>query len=359
MSLSIKADNISKISLLTPVDRVKSRTQIIAAESSTGFLKPGNTPPRRYSSPGPCPTPSEINSFQPVTYRCRRGDSEVCPASSEPVIEAQKLSSSFVQPHSNLTWRSSYTSHHTNRGAHLRKLSQQFEVPIQLVTDVSSVGTQTIPRWLNTQALRSSSRCFTTSDSSTVHQETLPMRPPRSDTGFGGVDGSGNFSTIHLQDMDISKRLLQSSCSSPQLVSWEKQDREASDTGDAARNRAQYMRNPSETISIPSCPSITLSELLPPNWGKVPQDDTSSFYPSVVNSIQPSPDCSRMELFSLVSTNKSLLAMSDSQGMKFVQLMINSTNSFSNRRIYHPSSFPSHASGHRGGYSNHNQRIFD
>ncbi|KAI9643015.1 hypothetical protein NHQ30_008749 [Ciborinia camelliae] len=310
-----KLDNASKVSLLVPADRVKSRTYLDTAEPDTTLLKPSNTPPRRYSSPGPCPTPSEINFLQPGIHRPRRTESEVCHMPS-PVIKAQRLSS-FAVPDSNSTssWRLSYTSHKSNRGTHLRRLSQQFEAPILSATDVANVGTQTLPRLLKTRGLRTSSQAITTSESGTVHKEPLPMRPPRSDTGFGGVDGSGSFSNVHLQDMDISKRLLQSSCSSPQLVSWEKHHGESSIISAAEQSRARYMRNPSDTVSIPSCPSISLSELAPPNLGKIPHDGTSSFYPSVANSIQPSPDCSRLELLSLASGNRSILAMAESQAI--------------------------------------------
>ncbi|RAL64490.1 hypothetical protein DID88_001965 [Monilinia fructigena] len=79
------------------------------------------------------------------------------------------------------------------KGAHLRKLSQKFEVPIQSATDIANVGTQTLPYWLKMQGPGSSARAITTSESSTVNKEPLPMRLPRSDTGFGGVDGSGSF----------------------------------------------------------------------------------------------------------------------------------------------------------------------
>ncbi|QSZ31555.1 hypothetical protein DSL72_001122 [Monilinia vaccinii-corymbosi] len=313
ISLSTKVDNTSKVSLLTPADRIKSRTHQATAEPNIHLLKPNSTPPRRYSSPGPCPTPSEINLLQPGNHRTRKTDSEVFPVPSVTAIEAQRLPSSTIHIDSSSNWRLSYTSHKNNRGAHLRKLSQQFEIPIQSATDVANVGTQTLPLWLKTQGLRSSSQSIAPSESNTVHREPLPMRPSRSDTGFGGVDGSGSFSAIHLQDMDISKRLLQSSCSSPQLVSWEKHDREVSSTSNAAQSRARYMRNPSDTISFPSCPSIALSELDPPNLGKIPYYSTSSFYPSVANSIQPSPDCSRLEFLPLGSANRSILAMAESQ----------------------------------------------
>ncbi|KAM0309729.1 hypothetical protein ACHAO8_008776 [Botrytis cinerea] len=311
---AIKLDNISKVSLLKPADRGKSRTYLGPGDPNPNLLKPVNTPPRRYSSPGPFPTPSEIDFFQPEKHHLRKTDSEVCSIPSTPLIEAQILPNlTTLSPSTASSWRLSYTSHKNNRGAHLRRLSQQFDAPIQSATDVANVGTQTLPRWLKTQGLQLPSQGITASEVSTAQKEPSFMRPPRSDTGFGGVDGSGSFSNMHLQDMDISKRLLQSSCSSPQLVSWEKHHREASGISTATHSRARYMRNPSETISIPSCPSIALSELVPPNWGKIPNDGTSSFYPTVPNSIQPSPECSRFELSSFMSMNRSIPTMVEPQ----------------------------------------------
>ncbi|KAF5869540.1 uncharacterized protein Bfra_010734 [Botrytis fragariae] len=309
-----KLDDTSKVSLLKSADRGKSRTCLGPGDPNSNLLKPVNTPPRRYSSPGPCPTPSKIDLFQPGKHHLRKMDSEASAIPSAPLIEAQRLPNfATLDPSTVSSWRLSYTSHKSNRGAHLRRLSQQFEAPIQSATDVANVGTQTLPRWLKTQGLRSSSQAITTSEGSTSQKEPSFMRPPRSDTGFGGVDGSGSFSNMHLQDMDISKHLLQSSCSSPQLVSYEKYQREASGISTATQSRARYMRNPSETISIPSCPSIALSELLPPNWGKLPNDGTSSFYPTVPNSIQPSPECSRFELSPFMSTSRSTTTMVEPQ----------------------------------------------
>ncbi|TGO57427.1 hypothetical protein BOTNAR_0201g00130 [Botryotinia narcissicola] len=309
-----KLDDTSKVSLLKPADRGKSRTYLGPGDPNSNLLKPVNTSPRRYSSPGPCPTPTETDLFQPGKHHLRQTDSEVSAIPSASLVEARSLSSSAaLDPSTASSWRLSYTSHQSNRGAYLRRLSQQFEAPIQSATDVANVGTQTLPRWLKTHGLRSSSQAITTSEGSTLPKEPSFMRPPRSDTGFGGVDGSGSFSNMHLQDMDISKRLLQSSCSSPQLASWEEHHREASGISTATQSRARYMRNPSETISIPSCPSIALSELVPPNWGKLPNDGTSSFYPTVPNSIQPSPECSRFELSPFMSTNRSIPTMVEPQ----------------------------------------------
>ncbi|KAF7946537.1 hypothetical protein EAE96_009534 [Botrytis aclada] len=309
-----KPDDTSKVSLLKPADRGKSRTFLGPGDPNSNLLKPVNTPPRRYSSPGPGPTPSEIDSLQPGRNHARKTDSEVSAIPSASLTEAQRLPSSApLDPSTASNWRLSYTSHKSNRGAHLRRLSQQFEAPIKSATDVANVGIQTLPRWLKTHGLRSSSQAITTSEDSALQKEPSFMRPPRSDTGFGGVDGSGSFSNLHLQDMDISKHLLQSSSSSPQLVSWEKHYREASGISTATQSRARYMRNPSETISIPSCPSIALSELVPPNWGKLPNDETSSFYPTVPNSIQPSPECSRFELSAFMSTSRSIPTMVESQ----------------------------------------------
>ncbi|KAK6604923.1 hypothetical protein H4I96_05505 [Botrytis cinerea] len=286
---AIKLDNISKVSLLKPADRGKSRTYLGPGDPNPNLLKPVNTPPRRYSSPGPFPTPSEIDFFQPEKHHLRKTDSEVCSIPSTPLIEAQILPNlTTLNPSTASSWRLSYTSHKNNRGAHLRRLSQQFDAPIQSATDVANVGTQTLPRWLKTQGLQLPSQGITASEVSTAQKEPSFMRPPRSDTGF------------ELLLVTTTGQL-------------EKHHREASGISTATHSRARYMRNPSETISIPSCPSIALSELVPPNWGKIPNDGTSSFYPTVPNSIQPSPECSRFELSSFMSMNRSIPTMVEPQ----------------------------------------------
>jgi hypothetical protein len=116
-------------------------------------------------------------------------------------------------------------------------------------------------------------------------------------------DGS---TAIHLHEMGISQRLaskgLQSSSSSPQLSSWggRSHHREVSSVSGASRltdnGRARYLRNTSD--------SIPLSERIPPTWGKILKDDTSSFYPSCRNSIQPSRESSRFNLLSLLAGGK-------------------------------------------------------
>jgi hypothetical protein len=63
--------------------------------------------------------------------------------------------------------------------------------------------------------------------------------------------------------------------------------------------------------------SIPLSERIPQTWGAVIQDGTSSFYPSVGNRIQPSPESSQFNLVSLLSGGKSDENVVEQKGERF------------------------------------------
>jgi hypothetical protein len=207
-----------------------------------------------------------------------------------PTIEAQRLPSTCVpDPNSSSSWRLSYSSH--NRGHHLRKLSQQFETPSSEATYLTAVGTQPLARWLKSHGPRSPVHARTPSETSTSAEPESVFPPPqRSESGFGGVDGSGSDVQVAHQDTDIHRRLLQSSCSSPELSI---SSRELSCM---SQIRPRRMADTSD--------STPLSELIPPTWGNVVADGVSSFYPSMVNSRKPSAECSRLEL-SHTPANKS------------------------------------------------------
>jgi hypothetical protein len=66
--------------------------------------------------------------------------------------------------------------------------------------------------------------------------------------------------------------------------------------------------------------SIPLSERIPQTWGAVIQDETSSFYPSVGNSIQPSPESSQFNLVSLLSGGKSDENVFEQKGQPLLSL---------------------------------------
>ncbi|KAM3072471.1 hypothetical protein ACMFMG_009271 [Clarireedia jacksonii] len=299
MSLStLKIEDTSKISVPDLTNHSKSRSDAPLTELTTVLLKPSTSPPRRYSSPGPPPLDLDLTSFD--VNQSRRQLSVIPTLPKTPIIEAQRLPSICIpDPKSSSSWRLSYSSN--NRGHHLRKLSQQFETPSTAI-DLTAVGTQPLARWLKSHGPRSLSQVIAPSEAST-HAE--PIFPPsrRSESGFGGVDGSGSdIPVVHLQDMDIHRRLLQSSCSSPQLSSLTRE------LSGISQIRARRMPNTSD--------SIPLSELVPPTWGMVIADGTSSFYPSVVNSIQPSPNCSKLEL-SCIPTSKSHLDKIETEGMRY------------------------------------------
>ncbi|TAQ85967.1 hypothetical protein B7494_g5699 [Chlorociboria aeruginascens] len=272
-------------------------------ESSNTLINSTVTPSRRFSSPGP----SELHSDLPIpqAYIPIRRRSSIPEIPLAPVLKPRRLSS-IGEPRSQSSWRLSFTAQ--NRAEHLRKLSQEHTNPNILNLGEPLLVTQPINKWLQSQGLRSSSEVIERSD----EKLGLDPMPSRLETctiskDFGGVDGIGDAPPIlHLYEMDISQRLasrgLQSSASSPHLSSLGSQSRHRESIGGASRHtqnsRAHYLQSTSD--------SAPLSERIPPSWGGVLQDGTSSFYPSTGNSIQPSPHSSRFDLLSLLSGNKSV-----------------------------------------------------
>ncbi|PQE26790.1 hypothetical protein CJF31_00003480 [Rutstroemia sp. NJR-2017a BVV2] len=291
LSLStLRVEDTSEVSLPSSISHSKSRSDAVLTEPNIVLLKPSTSPPRRYSSPGPPPLDIDLHSFDVNQSKRQVSDIHTLPAA--PTIEAQRLPSICVpDPNSSSSWRLSYSSH--NRGHHLRKLSQQFETPSSAATYLTAVGTQPLVRWLKSHGPRSPVHATTPSETSTS-AEPEPVFPPpqRSESGFGGVDGSGSDVPVAHQDTDIHRRLLQSSCSSPELSILTRE------LSGMSQIRPRRMADTSD--------STPLSELIPPTWGNVVADGVSSFYPSMVNSRKPSAECSRLEL-SHTPANKSHL----------------------------------------------------
>jgi hypothetical protein len=221
-----------------------------------------------------------------------------------PTIEPKRLPS-IAEPIRS-SWRLSFSAE--NRGDHLRKLSQGNGIPLLLTPEQVGISPQPVRRWLHSQGLRSMSQVIASSDdnpnleSLASHSQTCSATQE-----FGSVDGPEDGATIiHLHEMGISQRLasrgLQSSSSSPQLSSWGSHQRGVSSISGIAQaqairsERARYMQNTSD--------SIALSERIPQTWGAVIQDGTSSFYPSVGNSLQASPESSQFNLVSLLRDSK-------------------------------------------------------
>jgi hypothetical protein len=256
---------------------------------------------RRHSSPALWD--QDFGHPRPLVYVPSRKRSSLPPVPHAPTIEPKRLPS-IAEPIRS-SWRLSFSAE--NRGDHLRKLSQGNGIPLLLTPE--QISPQPVRRWLHSQGLRSASQVIASSDDNS-NLESLASHSQTcfATQEFGSVDGPEDGATIiHLHEMGISQRLasrgLQSSSSSPQLSSWGSHQRGVSSISgitqaQAIRNeRARYMQNTSD--------SIPLSERIPQTWGAVIQDGTSSFYPSVGNSIQPSPESSQFNLISLLSGGKS------------------------------------------------------
>jgi hypothetical protein len=284
--------------------RPRSEGEIMISIDSPTLVNSSPTVSRRHSSPilseFEITTASEIQVYRPSRKR-----SSIPPIPPAPILRPKRLSS-IVEP-ARSSWRLSFSS--DNRGEHLRKLSQGAAIPISLITQQQQgVVLPPINGWLRSQGLRSTSQAIaSTEDSTNLESSASHSHTCSACQDFGGVDGVEDGSmTIHLHEMGISQRLaskgLQSSSSSPQLSSWGGRShyREVSSVSGASRftdnGRARYLRNTSD--------SIPLSERIPRTWGKILNDDTSSFYPSGRNSIQPSRESSRFNLLSLLAGGK-------------------------------------------------------
>ena len=275
---------------------------------------------RRHSSPILAEfeiTPaSDMQVYRPVRKR-----SSIPPIPPAPVLRPKRLSS-IVDP-AKSSWRLSFSA--DKRADHLRKLSQGAAIPITLFTELQpGVALPPINRWMHGQGLRSTSQAITSTEDSIILEPTASHSQTCSASqDFGGVDGVEDGSAaLHLHEMGISQRLasrgIHSSCSSPQLSSWgsRSHQRGMSSISGASRvtdnGRARYLRNTSD--------SVPLSQRIPPTWGKVLEgtkvleDGTSSFYPSARNSIQPSPQSSRLNLLSLMVESKDKVDIIGSTG---------------------------------------------
>jgi hypothetical protein len=162
---------------------------------------PGTSRSRRQSSP-------EVIFISPEESRRGKSLSPLPPAPSAPALKPQRLPS--IQSKS--SWRLSFASE--NRGAHLRRLSQDETFAPQARTVITP---QPVNQWLHNHGLRSASQALTWSDDNSTrrlsasHSRTCSIN--HVDSGGIPLDG------IHLQDMIISQQLaarLQSSSAQQQ-----------------------------------------------------------------------------------------------------------------------------------------------
>lgn len=250
-------------------------------------------------------------------YIPSRKGSSIPPMPPQPMIQPTRLPSITLPTRS--SWRLSFAA--DNRGDTLRKLSQGHVVPVTL--DPSQLRPISPPRGLHSAGMRLSSQAIVSSDEIETLQSLTPHPEPCSASQeLGGVDGVGDGSAIvHIHEMGISQRLAsrgpQSSCSSPQLSSNGSRQRHSSSQGELKHihtERSRLMR--STTDSAP------LSDRIPQSWGQVIDgEQSSSVYPSGSNSLQPSRQSSRFNLFSLLSGSKNRIGAVEYQGKVFGSLV--------------------------------------
>ena len=277
-------------------------------EYSTTMVNSSATRSRRHSSPAA--SSPEFAIPEPNVCRPTRKRSSLPQLSKAPALQPQRLPS-IVEPDKS-SWRLSFSA--DNRGEHLRKLSQGANIPVLQSSETLAGHPQPMRKWLHNQGLRSSSHVTTTLDeAANLECSASHLQTCAASQDFGGVDGVGDTNALHLYEMGISQRLaskgLQSSCSSPQLSSIGSRTHQRGVSSISAisrgthKSRGRYLQNTTE--------SLPLSERIPQTWGNVLEnsntihDGTSSFYPSANSSIQPSPQSSRFNLFTLLSSHKS------------------------------------------------------
>ncbi|TVY87365.1 hypothetical protein LAWI1_G007408 [Lachnellula willkommii] len=278
-------------------------------ESSVTMVNSSGAISRRHSSP--LLNDWEASEFNPAVYVPTRKRSSIPPIPSTPVLEAQRLPS-LPEP-GRSSWRLSFNA--SNRGDELRKLSQEHIEHPPVALQRFDVSSQPMRTWLHNQGLRSPSQVITSSeDDTTVKMIASHAGSCTVASDFGGVDGGveANETTLHLHEMGISQQLasskgLQSSASSPQLSSWGSHNRGNSSISGEFRPFLTYKPRHLQDSSD----SDPLSQRLPQSWGKVVQDNTSSFYPSAVNSMQPSPQSSRYNLASRIAASRNIVEVTE------------------------------------------------
>ncbi|CZS98739.1 uncharacterized protein RAG0_07345 [Rhynchosporium agropyri] len=233
-----------------------------------------------------------------LVYIPSRKRSSIPEIPAAPMIRAQRLPS-LTDPAIS-AWRLSFSV--DKRGQHLRKLSQGYAVPVTLDTELLREASPPVERWLHGPGMRSPSPSTSYGKGKDVTAQNCSVQHVGDCTkqDFGGVDGAKEASSpIHLQEMEISRRLasggLQSSASTPQLSSWGSHQRGVSSISNFSQAAIDERDRNSGCISD----SARLSDHIPHSWGAVVEHPSSSVYPSSGNSMQPSRESSLLNILSL------------------------------------------------------------
>lgn len=238
-------------------------------------------------------------------WQRKRRDSTTMTVPRAPILQPLRLPS--LAETSKSSWRLSFSIQ--NRGEHLRKLSQGGLA--RPLTDVSTPPTdpQSLSKWLYSQGLRSPSRAIASSEDSTaLGSLALDMEMCSASQDLGGVDGGKDpTQTAHLHEMRISQRLAssgdQDSSSSPRLSRSGSNSHQHGLSSTSSDSRGTYNSRLKNFCNISD--SLPMLGCIPNPGGHVPEDGSSSFYPSGGNSIQASPRSSRIDLLSSLVSIKS------------------------------------------------------
>ncbi|RDL37763.1 uncharacterized protein BP5553_05196 [Venustampulla echinocandica] len=208
--------------------------------------------------------------------------SDIPPIPPAPILQPKRLPSITEPPKS--SWRLSFAS--SNRGEILRKLSLVYDMKDDVDLEQSDGDPPAVGTWLYSQRPRSpsipslSSGGKTNSGPLAYHSQTCS---DGHDFGGSGDGVEHNPATIHLHEMDISRRLASSgpgaSTSSPHLSSWSSHHRP--DSNILNTSQAERVRHPANSDSA------SLAEEIAQLWDQIVEDGLSYFHPPAVNRAQP------------------------------------------------------------------------
>lgn len=197
------------------------------------------------------------------------------------------------------SWRLSFAS--ANRGEHLRKLSQVYMEssssslkPLEIV--------QPVGKWLHSQGLRSSTRTYGITEDSKKGEAARPSAAQNCCIeDLGGVDGPKEaVAELHLDNMHISRYLASDDHQSGRRSHEFCHEEAPRPTTTPSDNNIQIHISYRTHKRWSNSGSVALSEQIPCVRGNLISDGTSSYYPSVRNSVQLSLQSSHFNSKSLM-----------------------------------------------------------
>lgn len=250
---------------------------------------------RRHSSADLTETYRE--SFDKSPSNTRRSSSGICMPPA-PILLPQRLPSIVDTATCLRSWRLSFAAE--SRATQLRSLSHEHTISTETYPDTLSPAANAA-KWLHGQGRRMNSQVLTDSDEKLHKSEELASHNElcSAEKEFGGVDGNAEPpQPLRLHEMQISRNLL-SYASSPQLSSWGSRSQRC---GSSSISHGSESPRPRRCRRFSG--SKTLGSKSSTTWEAVLRERASSFYPSTDDSHQITPESSRFNLASLLTSRR-------------------------------------------------------